>query len=56
MLVIGFHLCHGFWSALQSLGAGSARYTPRLVLAGKVLAAVIAGGFLFIPLWVFFRH
>jgi succinate dehydrogenase / fumarate reductase cytochrome b subunit len=53
MVVIGFHLWHGFWSALQSLGLGNSRYTPKLVLLGKCVAALIAGGFIFIVLWVF---
>jgi succinate dehydrogenase / fumarate reductase cytochrome b subunit len=54
LAVIGFHLWHGCWSALQSLGLGSARYTPRLALFAKVLAVLITGGFISIPLWVYF--
>jgi succinate dehydrogenase / fumarate reductase cytochrome b subunit len=54
LVLIGFHLWHGFASAFESLGGDDPRYTPRLLLTGKVLAVLIAGGFLFIPLWVFF--
>ncbi len=46
-------------SAFESLGVDQPRCTPRVLLTGKVLAVVIAGGFVFIPLWVFFvggRH
>ena len=49
--VIGFHLWHGFWSAFQSLGLGNARYTPRIALASKIIAILIAGGFVSIPIW-----
>jgi succinate dehydrogenase / fumarate reductase, cytochrome b subunit len=54
MVILGFHLWHGFWSSLQSLGLGSSRYTPRLVTMSKVVAGVLAGGFILITLWVFF--
>ena len=52
--LVGFHLWHGFSSSFQSLGADHPRYTPRIRLIGKLLAIVIAGGFVVIPLWVYF--
>ena len=54
LVLLGFHLWHGFSSAFESLGGDEPRYTPRVVLTGKILAVVIAGGFVIIPLWVFF--
>ena len=54
MVVVGFHLWHGVSSAFQSLGADHPAYTPRIVLAGKLMAIVIGGGFLIIPLFVYF--
>jgi succinate dehydrogenase / fumarate reductase cytochrome b subunit len=54
LVLLGFHLWHGFASAFESLGVDEPRYTPRILLAGKVLAVVIAGGFVLIPLWAFF--
>ena len=54
MGVIGFHLWHGTWSALQSLGLLNTRFMPKVVLAGKIFACLIAGGFLIIPVLVFF--
>lgn len=54
MVVIGFHLWHGFWSAWQSLGLGNSRYTPRLVTLSKVFAIVVSGGFIVVVLCVFF--
>lgn len=54
MLLLAFHLRHGIWSALQSLGAMTPRLTPLIYTAGGILAALIAIGFLVLPLWIFF--
>ena len=54
MILLGFHLRHGIWSALQSLGAMSPRLTPVVYTLGGVLAVLIAVGFLVLPLWIFF--
>jgi len=54
LVIIGFHLSHGFWSAFQSLGLTNGRYTPRLVWLSRVLATLIAGSFIIIPIWAFF--
>ena len=51
MLVVGSHLWHGVSSAMQSLGADHERWTPRLIVAGRVAAVVIAGTFVVIALW-----
>jgi succinate dehydrogenase / fumarate reductase cytochrome b subunit len=53
MVVVGFHLWHGFSSAFQSLGADHPRYTPLVLRTGKVVALALAGGFLSIPLWAY---
>src|SRR5258706_2372861 len=44
MLVVGSHLWHGATSALQSIGADSRRWTPRILVAGTVAAVLIARG------------
>jgi succinate dehydrogenase / fumarate reductase cytochrome b subunit len=54
MVIVGSHLWHGGASAFQSLGADHPRWTPRLLAASKVLAVVIAGGFIVIALWAHF--
>jgi succinate dehydrogenase / fumarate reductase cytochrome b subunit len=54
MVVVGSHLWHGASSALQSLGADHPRWTPRVLAGGKVMAVLIAGGFIVIALWVHF--
>jgi succinate dehydrogenase / fumarate reductase cytochrome b subunit len=54
MVLLAFHLRHGIWSALQSLGAMNPRLTPAVYAVGGVLAVLIAIGFLVLPLWIFF--
>jgi succinate dehydrogenase / fumarate reductase cytochrome b subunit len=54
MLMLGFHLRHGFWSAFQSLGAMNARFTKPVYALGVALAVLLAVGFLGIPVWMHF--
>ena len=54
MLFLGSHLWHGVSSAFQSLGADQARWTPRVLVFGRVMAVLIAGGFIVIALWAHF--
>ena len=54
MLVVGSHLWHGASSSFQSLGFDHPTWTPRLLVAGKVFAVLIAGGFIVIALWAHF--
>jgi succinate dehydrogenase / fumarate reductase cytochrome b subunit len=54
MGIVGMHLRHGVSSAFQSLGLMSTKaWTTRLLGLGLALAVVIAGGFAFIPVWVY---
>jgi succinate dehydrogenase / fumarate reductase cytochrome b subunit len=53
MLVVGSHLWHGIASGFQSLGVDHPKITPKLLVAGKVLAVLIAGGFIVIAAWVY---
>lgn len=55
MVLLGFHLRHGIWSALQSLGTLSKRV--RLVVYGLSLGmgVAIAAGFIVLPLAIYFR-
>ena len=56
MLVVGSHLWHGVSSAFQSLGLDHPKVTPKLLVAGKVLALLIAGGFIVIAAWAYATH
>jgi succinate dehydrogenase / fumarate reductase cytochrome b subunit len=53
MLLLGVHLRHGFWSALQSLGALNPRLRGLAYSAGVVFALVMAFGFLVLPIYVY---
>lgn len=53
MLVLGFHLRHGFWSAFQSLGLYHPRLTPVAYGLGVIVGLTLAVGFIFIPIWVY---
>lgn len=55
MLLLGFHLRHGVWSALQSLGAIKPRWSKTIYSLGFVLGALIAIGFLILPIIVYLR-
>ena len=54
MLFLGAHLRHGFWSAFQSLGALNRRLEKPAVVAGAVIAVILAAGFLGIPFYIYF--
>src|SRR5213080_4364227 len=54
MVVVGSHLWHGVSSAFQSLGADQPAWTRFILPAGKVIAVLIAGGFIVIALWAHF--
>ncbi|HXH07987.1 MAG TPA: succinate dehydrogenase cytochrome b subunit [Vicinamibacterales bacterium] len=56
MVLVGLHLRHGIASAFQSLGIGGSRTARRLLAGGLALAVVLAAGFAFIPLWVYFAR
>src|ERR1051326_8673089 len=51
MLVVGSHLWHGASSAIQSLGLTHSRWTPGVLIFGKLLAVLVAGAFIAIAVW-----
>lgn len=52
-VMLGFHLRHGIWSALQSLGAMSRGLKPVVYGLGSLLAVLIAVGFVILPLAIY---
>ncbi len=54
MAFLAFHLRHGFWSALQSLGAMKPEWSKAIYGIGFFVAIVLAVGFMGIPLYIFF--
>jgi succinate dehydrogenase cytochrome b subunit len=53
MVVVASHLWHGIASAVQSLGGDHPIWTPRVLLAGKIFAVLIGGGFIVIAVWAY---
>jgi succinate dehydrogenase / fumarate reductase cytochrome b subunit len=53
MVALGFHLYHGIWSSLRTLGASKASPNPLRRPAVAALAIVVWLGFTVIPLAVF---
>ncbi|HRP68213.1 MAG TPA: succinate dehydrogenase cytochrome b subunit [Turneriella sp.] len=51
MLLISFHLNHGFQSAFQSLGLNHKKYTPFIKKLGLLYSIVIPLGFAAIPIF-----
>jgi len=49
--VLWFHLTHGFWSALHTIGLNTQKWLPRLRIAATVFATLVAAGYSFIALW-----
>jgi succinate dehydrogenase / fumarate reductase cytochrome b subunit len=54
MIVLAFHLWHGFQSAFQSLGLNSPKWTPIIKFAGKAFAVIVPLLFAIIPLYIHF--
>jgi succinate dehydrogenase / fumarate reductase cytochrome b subunit len=54
MVVVGSHLWHGVSSAFQSLGLDKPGWTRFILPAGKIIAVLIASGFIVIALWAHF--
>ena len=52
MILLGFHLRHGAWSMVQSLGLNHPRHTPLLNKAAAVFAIVLTLGYISIPISV----
>ena len=53
MIVLAFHLWHGFQSAFQTLGINHPKYSPLIKGAGKLYAILIPLAFAIIPVWFY---
>jgi len=54
MILLGFHLRHGFWSAFQSLGAIRPTALKTMQFTAMIVGILLAVGFLSIPVYIFF--
>jgi len=55
LVLLAFHLHHGFQSAFQSMGWNHPKYTPCVKTLSTLLAIIIPLGFMMIPLFIFFN-
>jgi len=52
---LAFHISHGFWSALQTIGFSNDMWRKRLTVVAYLYAIVIAVGFSIIPIYFLFK-
>jgi succinate dehydrogenase / fumarate reductase cytochrome b subunit len=55
MVVLAFHLLHGFWSAFQTLGLNHRKYTPLIKAVGTIYSIVVPLAFAAIPVYMYFK-
>ncbi|MBL0025012.1 MAG: succinate dehydrogenase cytochrome b subunit [Saprospiraceae bacterium] len=53
MIILSYHLQHGFQSAFQTLGINHQKYTPAIKALGMAYAILIPFGFAIIPVYHF---
>ena len=55
-VALWFHLTHGFWSALHSVGWNNTIWMKRLQNLSYVVATIIVAGFAVIPIYIYFFY
>lgn len=53
MLMLAFHLWHGFASAFQTLGLNHVKYNGVIRFVGRAFAIIVPALFALIPIWMF---
>ena len=56
VLLLGFHLNHGFQSAFQTFGWNNKKYFPMVKLIGSIYAIIMTVGFVSMPIYFFFFY
>ncbi|NWF91079.1 MAG: succinate dehydrogenase cytochrome b subunit [Ignavibacteriaceae bacterium] len=56
VVLLGFHLNHGFQSAFQTFGWNHSKYTPLIKKLGAIYAIIMAVGFASMPIYFFFFY
>lgn len=52
MILVAFHVSHGFWSLFQTLGLNHPKYMPAIMASSIVLSLVFGFGFGLIPIYL----
>lgn len=52
MIIVAFHIRHGFWSLFQTLGANHPKYMPLVMTMSIVMSLVFGFGFGVLPLYL----
>ncbi len=52
MIIVGFHVRHGLWSAFQTLGGNHPKYMPAIMMLSVVIGVIVAVGFGFLPIYL----
>jgi len=55
-IALGFHLLHGFFSAARTLGLYHPKYVKVVRYTGWAYTALITGGFMLVPIVVYFNN
>ena len=56
MIVLSFHLSHGFSSAFQTLGLNHKKYTPAIKFIGKLFSIVVPVLFAMMPIYMYLKN
>jgi succinate dehydrogenase / fumarate reductase cytochrome b subunit len=53
VIIVAFHVRHGLWSALQTLGANHPKYMPAIMIASVLFGLIVGMGFGVLPIYIF---
>ncbi|MEJ2101354.1 MAG: succinate dehydrogenase cytochrome b subunit [Desulfobacterales bacterium] len=54
MIVVAFHVNHGFWSAFQTIGANHPKYMPTIMALSIIVSLIFGFGFGMLPIYIWF--
>jgi len=53
VIVVAFHVSHGFWSGFQTIGLNHPKYMPLIQRFGTLFSVVLGMGFASVPIYLF---
>jgi succinate dehydrogenase / fumarate reductase cytochrome b subunit len=54
LAALWFHLTHGVWSALQSIGVNNKTWLPRVKVIANIISTIVILMFMSIPVYYLF--